>query len=153
MSALKFLASMMLLLSAGVSAKDASLRSQIDGRWKLVSTEQVLTDGTRRPSPLYAPGVDAYLLYASDGGLCAVFPAGEALNAYCGTYELNEADRYVVHNVEVKNAPAADKARVDDMGAAGNRYISIEGNLLKLRVIAPRPGVKEDTQTWARNGD
>jgi hypothetical protein len=39
------------------------------------------------------------------------------------------------------------------MGAAGNRYISIEGNLLKLRVIAPRPGVKEDTQTWARNGD
>ena len=156
MSALKYFASMLLLWSAAVSAEAVNLGKQIVGRWKLVSTEQVLTDGTRRPNPLYAPGADAYLIYSSDGAMCAIFPGvvrgEEALNAYCGVYQLNEAQRLVVHNVEIKNiATKADQARVDEMGAGLNRYVSVDGNLLKLRIVDLRPGVKEDTQTWKRD--
>ena len=154
MPRLTYLASMLMLWSATVSAEERSLRSQLDGRWKLVSTEQLLADGTKRPNPLYQPGAVAYLMYASDGGLCTVFPTPDdkALNAYCGVYELNEAERYVVHNVEIKNIPVkVEQARVDEMGAAGKRYVTIDGNRLTLRIVDPRPGVKEDTQTWKRD--
>lgn len=153
MSALIKLASALLLLSAAASAGAKSLRSQLDGRWKLVSTEQVLTDGSKRPSTLYPSGINAYLLYSSDGGLCVIFPAGDALNAYCGSYELNEAGRWVEHNIEVKDAPAADQAKLADMGEAGNRDVSISGETLRIRRLDPRAGVKEETQTWARDGD
>jgi hypothetical protein len=141
----------MLLWSAGASAGAGSLGKEIVGRWKLVSTEQVLTDGTRRSSPLYAPGSVAYLIYSEDGGICAIFPAGEALNAYCGLYQLNEAQRYVSHNVEIKNAPNDDRLRVQDIGDGVSRYVSIDGNILKLRIVERRPGLKEDTQTWKRD--
>ena len=154
MSALKYLVSILMLGSAAASAEVASLGKQIVGRWKLVSTEQVLTEGTRRPNPLYAPGSDAYLIYSSDGGMCAIYPTADdkALNAYCGVYQFQEAERTVVHNIEIKNiATKADQARVDEMGAGLNRYVSIDGNVLKLRIVDPRPGVKEDTQTWKRD--
>jgi hypothetical protein len=155
MFALKYLMGMMLLLSAGASPEPGSLGKQLVGRWKLVSTEQVLADGTRRPNPLYVPGAVAYLIYSSDGGMCAIFPAvvngEERLNAYCGLYELNEAQGYVVHNVEIKAAPKEDQLRVDDMGAGLNRYVSVDGDALKLRIVEPRPSVKQDTQTWKRD--
>jgi len=154
MPGLRHFASALLLWSAAAAAEERSLRSQLDGRWKLMSTEQLLADGTKRPNPLYQPGAVAYLLYASSGGMCAIFPTADdkALNAYCGKFELNEGERYVVHNIEIKNIPVkADQARVDEIGAVGNRYVTIDGNRLKLRIADPRPGVEEDTQTWKRD--
>ena len=151
MSALHYLASLVILWSAGTSAKERSLRSQLDGTWKLVSTEQVLADGTRRPNPLYSPGDGAYLIYTDDGSMCAMFRSAEKMNAYCGVYELNEAQHYVSHNVEIKDLPDDARLRVRDIGDGVSRYISIDRDTLKLRTVEPRAGIKEDTQTWKRD--
>src|SRR4051794_24259102 len=101
----------MMLWSVGAFAERKSLRTQLDGSWKLVSTEQVLTDGSRGPSPLYGPGRVQYLVFADDSesSMCVIVDqsprAEDALHAYCGRYELNEAERSLVYDVVFDAVP------------------------------------------------
>ena len=148
---LRFMKSLgiVLALFGAVAAEGKSLRSQLDGEWRLVSSEQVSVDGKRGPSPLYGPGRVGYLIFASDGGVCAVLaPPVSAvrnndLQAYCGRYQLSEAEQYVVINVNIGGVP-------NDVNVPVRRYISIQGKTLKLRTTNPHPGIKEYTLTWRR---
>jgi hypothetical protein len=143
MSALKYFASLALLSSAGASAE--GLASQLDGEWRLVSSEQVLADGTRGPSPLYGPGGVGFLIFTKGGEMCAITaaPQSKETNAYCGRYELNEAEGYLVFNVQAAGMP-------QDIGDILKRYISFDGDRLKLRTAKPHPGIAEYTLTWQR---
>jgi Lipocalin-like domain len=143
-----------LVLFGAVAAEGKSLRSQLDGEWRLVSSEQISADGRRGPSPLYGSGRVGYLVFAPSGGVCVILAAassarptskesGDSLQAYCGRYQLNEAERYVVIDVKFDTVP-------NDVGEPLKRYISIEGKTLKLRTANPHPGIKEYTLTWHR---
>ena len=46
-------------------------RPQIVGTWELVSTEERLTDGSKRPYSDVGPRGQGYLMYTADGHMCA----------------------------------------------------------------------------------
>ena len=143
-----------------------SLRSQLIGTWRLVSATQRLADGTVRPDPQTGPKGKGYLVYTETGQVSVVVGnpernqwasaqaptekelrnAFDGLVAYCGTFEVNEADRYVIHHIEVDRVPNAT-------GAQRKRFCSLSGNRLTLRAAPPLPAdVAEWTIVWERVG-
>ena len=102
-----------------------SLRNQLEGTWRFVSSTQRLADGTTRPDPQTGPKGIGYLIYTKTGQVCVVVgnserprwqspqaPAdGEVRNAfdgitaYAGTFQVNETDRWVVHHIEIDRVP------------------------------------------------
>lgn len=144
----------------------ASLRSQLIGTWRLVSATQRLADGTVRPDPQTGPKGKGYLIYTVSGQVCVEVGNPErlqwasaqaptekelrnafaGLTAYCGTFEVNEADRYVVHHIEVDRVPNAT-------GTSRKRFCSLSANRLTLRAAPPLPAdVTEWTIVWERVG-
>jgi hypothetical protein len=64
--------------------------------------------------------------------------------AYCGRYEVNEEQGFVVHHVDIDLVP-------NSVGTDLKRHVSLEGNRLKLRPMEPlAKGVVEYTLTWER---
>jgi hypothetical protein len=140
-----FAVAFMLSVPAAAAA-NGSRHGQLDGEWRLVSSEQVKRDGTRGPSPLYGPDGVGFLVLAQPDEVCAVMtsPSPEGgLNAYCGKYELNEAQRYIIIDIVVDAVP-------NDLGAGLKRYVSIDSDVLTLRTENPGPDVEEYTLTWRR---
>lgn len=156
--------SSLLVLLHGQS--NPSLRAQLVGTWRLVSSTQRLSDGTARPDPQTGHNGVGYLVYTETGNMCVVVGNSErtrwhsaqaptdaelrnafdGLVAYAGTFEVNEAERAVVHHIEVDRVPNAT-------GADRKRFCSFSGNRLLLRAAPPLPaGVKEWTITWERVG-
>ncbi len=152
------------LVLRGQSA--TSLRSQMVGTWRLVSATQRLADGTVKPDPQTGPKGKGYLIYTETGQVCVVVGnpersrwasaqaptdkelrnAFDGLVAYAGTFEVNEAERYVVHHIEVDRMPNAT-------GTARKRFCSISGNRLTLRAAPPLAGdVTDWTIVWERVG-
>ena len=152
----------LLLLLHGQTAN--SLRSQMVGTWRLVSATQQLADGTVRPDPQTGPKGVGYLIYTETGRVCVVVNnpersrwasvqapteaelrnAFDGLVAYGGTFEANEAERSVVHHIEVDRVP-------NSAGTDRKRFCSISGNQLVLRAAPPLPAeVKEWTIVWER---
>jgi hypothetical protein len=163
LSALSVLAlSGLLVLLHGQSAD--SLRAQLVGTWRLVSATQRLTDGTVRPDPQTGPKGVGYLIYTDTGQVCVVVNNPErsrwasvpapteaelrnafnGLVAYGGTFEVNEAESYVVHHIEVDRVP-------NSTGTERKRFCSLSANRLVLRAAPPLPAdVKEWTIVWER---
>jgi hypothetical protein len=143
---LNYLVTVFLLFSAAI-AHGKTLEKQLDGEWKLVSSEQVKSDGTRSPNPLYGPGGIGFLVFAEGGEMCAILaapsPSNGGLDAYCGKYQLNEAEQSIVFDVVFDAVP-------NDLGDRLKRTISFEGDNLKLRAMKPHPGIEEYTLTWTR---
>jgi hypothetical protein len=151
-------------LCMGTEAFAGDLAKRLVGAWTLVSTEQRMRDGTTVPSPLYGPNGIGYLIYSESGRMCAVLtdpsrpswksddaPTEAELRstfghfvAYCGRYEVNEAEGSVLHRVEMDVVP-------NSAGSERKRYISLRGNRLMLRP-AEQVGkdVVEYTLTWER---
>jgi len=134
------------------------------GTWRLISAEQRLSDGTIRPDPQTGPSGRGYLIYSDAGIMCAVLadsarPPWAAVNAptsqeiraafeglvsYCGRFEVNEAEGYVIHHIELDRVPNL-------AGTDRKRFYSLQGNRLILRAAPPLPaGVEEWTITWDR---
>ena len=152
-------------LASMMRAQSASpVRSQLVGTWRLVSATQRLADGTARPDPQTGPRGNGYLMYSETGRMCAVLanpdrpkwksetaPAEAELRsafgglvAYCGTYEVNEAEGYVVHHIEMDRVPNL-------AGTDRKRYFTLSGGRLVLRPAPPLPaGVKEWIVEWER---
>ena len=64
--------------------------------------------------------------------------------SYCGRYEVNEAEGYVIHHIDLDRVP-------DLAGTDRKRFYSLQGNRLILRAAPPLPaGVEEWTITWER---
>ena len=162
-----FWAVILVLTSAPVSAglqRRAGSAAKFAGAWRLVSTEQRLADGAKRPNPAYGPNGVGYLIYSDTNRMCAVLmdpsrprwssataPSEQevrsALNgfaAYCGTYEVNEEQGFVIHHVEIDKVP-------NMIGTDRKRYFAFSGDRLVLRPAPPLPnGVVEYSLTWER---
>ena len=131
------------LCARGADAED--LARSLVGAWRLVSTQQRLSDGSTRPSPLYGPDGVGYLHYSASGRMCAVLmdPHRAAWKSR-GRYEVNEQHGFVIHHVEMDVVP-------NSAGTDLKRYVSLEGNRLTLRPAESFPGgVVEYTLTWER---
>jgi hypothetical protein len=64
--------------------------------------------------------------------------------AYCGRYEVNEEQAFVVHHVEMDLVP-------NSIGTDLKRYFSLKGNRLELRPAEKlAKGVVEYILTWER---
>lgn len=143
-----------------------TLRAQLVGTWRLVSSTQKLADGTIRPDPQTGPKGVGYLIYTESGRVCVVVGnperprwqtatapteaelrnAFDGLVAYAGTYEVNEAQQSVVHHIEIDRVPNLS-------GADRKRFCSVSGNRLTLRAAPPLPkGVADWTIVWERVG-
>lgn len=94
------------------------------GTWRLVSSVEVLPDGTSRPYA-FGPNAQGYLMYDASGHVCAQVtdpgrprwsnmehPTAEELlsayngfGGYCGTYTVDERTHTAAHIPEVSFAP------------------------------------------------
>ena len=142
------------------AAQDESAR-QFVGTWRLVSFTNQLADGTLKPDPRNV----GYIVYGDTGRMCAMLvdphrpkwasataptpteavAALEAMFSYCGTYEVNARDGFVVHHVEIDKSP-------NNVGLHRKRRFTFEGtNRLTLRVEQPElPGITASTLVWER---
>jgi hypothetical protein len=140
------------------------VRGDLIGTWRLVSAEQRLSDGTRRPDPQPGPNGRGYLIYTEAGIMCAVLAdpsrpawasiaapsdkevrtAFDGLVSYCGRFEVNEAEGYVIHHIELDRVPNL-------AGTERKRFYGLQGNRLVLRAAPPLPaGMEEWIITWER---
>ncbi len=103
-----------------------SIRDYFLGAWKLVATEIGHSDGRTTPYPELGPNAVGFLLYSPSGHMCAQLmkparprwadearpTAAEAASAldgfssYCGTFEVRESERTMVHHPETAWNPA-----------------------------------------------
>src|SRR5258708_579397 len=104
---------------------ESEIRDRIVGTWKLVSTEEILKDGSTRPYSTYGPNGKGFLMYSRDGYMCAdlanpdrpkwVSPsaptteekvaAADGTFAYCGRYEIDVKQNRLIHLPEVATNP------------------------------------------------
>jgi hypothetical protein len=107
------------------AAPRAQTRNPLAGTWSLVSTIVTLPDGTTRPDSQVGPTPKGYMIYGDANRMCAQFtnparppwrsttqPTIEELRslidfmgAYCARYEVNVAESYVLHHVEIDRVP------------------------------------------------
>ncbi len=137
--------------------------ARLVGTWRLLSSSQRMDDGTVRPDPQTGPRGIGYIMYSETGRMCAVLAnpdrprwksetapleaevraAFDGLVAYCGTYEVNEAQGYVVHHIEMDRMPNLT-------GTDRKRHFALSGGRLVLRPTPLPAGVQEWTVEWER---
>jgi hypothetical protein len=104
---------------------EGSIREYFLGAWKLVATENKYPDGHTTPYPDLGSDATGFLLYTPSGHMCAQLmkpgrprwsddgspTAAEAVSAldgftsYCGTFELRESERIIIHRPETAWSP------------------------------------------------
>jgi hypothetical protein len=153
------------LVTAGQSRRAGS--EKLHGTWRLVSTEEQRRDGTGPISHLGPKGT-GYLIYAESGRMCAVLmnptranwltaryeneePSATELRsafggfrASCGTYEVDQRQQFVTHQLELDFIPNA-------LGEQRKHLYTLTGDRLVLHP-SPPPGkdVLGQTYTWER---
>ena len=123
-----------------------SLKEQLVGTWKLVSSTRYV--GSAAQPWLFGTNSMGILMYTADGYMCgnlmnldrSNFPSADIRSgtasdkatafdtffAYCGRYEVNEAERFVVHKVESSLFP-------NWTGSSQKRFVELNGNRLALK--------------------
>jgi hypothetical protein len=104
---------------------ETAARDRLVGTWELVSAEYTMKDGSKRPYPDVGRNGRGYLIYTSDGHMCAQLVSGErpawkdathpttaekvaaidGLSAYCGRFEIDEERHLITHYPEVAWKP------------------------------------------------
>jgi hypothetical protein len=133
------------------------------GTWRLISTEQRLTNGTIQPSPIYGPNGSGYLTYSLTGRMSVILvnpdrplwksednPTPEEIKsamdgfiAYYGSYEVNETEGFIIHHIEAHLVP--------NWTGDQKRYFVLLGDRLTLRVVPPlSDGLVEYKLVWER---
>jgi hypothetical protein len=102
-----------------------SVQEYFRGAWKLVSTENKYPDGRTSPYPFLGENGIGFLMYTASGHMCAQLmrpgrprwandpepTAAEASSAvdgfvsYCGTFEIRESERTMIHRPETTLSP------------------------------------------------
>jgi len=144
----------------------AQTRNPLVGTWALVSTIVTLADGRTRPDPQVGPTPKGYMIYGDANVMCAQFtnparsqwrsttqPSVEELRstidfmgAYCARYEVNVAESYVLHHVEIDRVP-------NFSNQIRRRNFRFEGrDRLVLTAVPPPEGLAALTITWRRVG-
>ncbi len=143
---------------------EAEERKPFVGTWKLVSSTEVLPDGTERP---YGFGVHprGYLIYDASGHMCAavanddrprwkdpdhptpeeIKTAYDGFGGYCGTYTVDEKNSTLAHLPEVPFDPNL-------VGQAKPRTYKFENGHLIYTGTEPLESGGEShwTMVWAR---
>jgi lipocalin-like protein len=139
------------------------VRARLVGTWKLVSTEETMADGSKRPYPDVGPKGAGYLIYTADGHMCAAGmnpdrPAWKDVNqptdaeklravdgffGYCGRYEIDSASHAIYHLPEVAMDP-------NFVGTRQKRPYTFAGDLLTLSDKDTTPGVESYVITWKK---
>lgn len=153
-----------LCVAATLPAAAQGKAGQLVGTWRLISATQRLADGTTRPDPNVGPKGVGYLIYTATGQVCALLANPERprwategqptaiearsiygnMVAYCGTYSVNQKDKFVLHHIEIDLMP-------NRTGTDRKRFFSISRDRLTLRPAPPLPnGVTDWTITWER---
>lgn len=129
-----------------VPARADSLKERLVGTWKLISSTRVVGD-VAQPW-LWGPNTTGILMYTADGYMCANLTrpnrptfasadiragtiaekaaAFDSFFAYCGRFEVNDAERSVVHKVESSLFP-------NWTGESQKRFVEINDKRLTLR--------------------
>src|SRR5579862_1011362 len=71
---MKLIASLLLgsvICAAAFGQTESEIRNRIVGTWKLVSTEEILKDGTTRPFLSFGSHGKGFLMYQPNGYMCA----------------------------------------------------------------------------------
>jgi hypothetical protein len=146
-----------------VAAQQRPSARELVGTWGLLATQQRLADGTVQPEVKLGPRGIGYVIYSDTGVVCSFLanpdrpqwkvqsaPTEEDLRSavdgmvtYCGTYEVNDAEGYVLHHVQMDKVPNV-------AGTDRKRYFTISGNRLVLRPSPLPEGIKEWTVEWER---
>jgi len=154
----------MLSAASGWGQTESEIRDRIVGTWKLVSSEEIMKDGSTRPFPMLGPHGKGFLMYQRDGYMCAHlvnpdYPPAPDLQrtkpeekpavtggilAYCGRYEIDVQQKQIVHLPEV----ATDAAFV---GSRQIRpYVFEAGRLVFSDVEKNDPAVARWKIVWER---
>ena len=141
-----------------------NVRAQVIGTWELVSAEEHLTDGSKRPYQNIGANGKGYLMYSSDGHMCAAvmnpdrppwrdrdkptdaekLSAIEGFFAYCGRYEIDEDNHAIYHYPEIAWMP-------NYVGTKQERSYRFDGELLTFSGKATnQPGVESWIITWRK---
>ena len=152
-------------LLGAVSQQDSasSVQTRLIGTWELVSTVEYLTDGSERPYPDVGPRGKGFLMYTTDGHMCAAgmnpdrlawkdvnkptdaekLSAMEGFFGYCGRYEMDTANHVIYHYPEVALDPGW-------VGTKQKRPYRFEGEILTFSDQDTTPGVKGYTISWKK---
>jgi hypothetical protein len=146
--------------TSATSQSQTGAASSLVGAWRLVSWDERLADGTTRHNPRTVGS----LIYSDSGRMCAVImdpnrpswrgrpddaqvrTAWDGFVAYCGAYEVNAAEGFVVHHVDLEKSPAI-------VGAKRKRWFTFDGpNRLVLRIDQPENvgTIAESRLIWER---
>ena len=153
------------LFLAAVSHAQNPTVAQLVGTWKLVSSEDTMTDGRVQPSKVFGSHPRGFLMYEADGYMCASivntdrpawkdqFKATDAEKieyydtfiSYCGSYQLDSAASTVTHYPELAWTPSY-------VGSTQPRPFKLEGN--RLIITATKgladPSIKQRVLVWQR---
>jgi hypothetical protein len=162
-SQMKAVFTILLLAATCIAQSAAPTVAQLLGTWQLVSIEDTMKDGTVKPPDQFGPHPQGFLLYESDGHMCATIANGDrpawkdSVNpsdaekivfydtfiAYCGTFKLDAANSIVTHYPSIAWAPAY-------VGSTQPRPFKLDGNKLIITVAAPGPGAAQRVLVWQR---
>lgn len=140
-----------------------AIANKFHGAWKFVSSMQTLSDGTRKPVPGYGLTGVGNIIYTPQGRMMVFImdparapfadpaqPTADELRAatrgflaYGGRYEVNAAEGYVLHHVDLEPSP-------NRVGLTLKRFFQFEGNRLILRAAELPAGVVDYAITWER---
>ena len=152
------------LCASALGQTESEIRDRIVGTWKLVLAEETLKDGSTRPFPGLGPNAKGFLMYQRDGYMCGqlVNPnrpkwadpvhttpeeknaVAEGTFAYCGRYEIDVKQKWIVHLPEVATDPGW-------MGSRQIRPFSFEGGRLILSDVEKNdPSVARWKIVWEK---
>ncbi len=156
--------SLLVCVTSVFGQTESEVREQIAGTWRLVLTEETMKDGTTRPFPAFGPHAKGFLMYQRDGYMCAqlVNPdrpkwadpahltagekaaAAEGTFAYCGRYEIDVKQSWIIHLPEIATNPAY-------VGSRQVRPYRLEGKRLVLSDVEKNdPAVARWKIVWER---
>ena len=149
----------------GEAAQAPAASERLVGTWRLVSAGTFGRDGKFDPYAEYGPNPIGYLMYDATGHMCVSLSnpkhprwvdaekptdaeklrSYDAFFAYCGTYELREKERRVIHRPEESSWPHY-------IGTDQNRNYRLEGDRLILSDEETPPGGERRHYqiTWER---
>ena len=151
------------LVAAHSSAVAQEAQARIIGAWELVSTEERMLDGSRRPYTDVGPRGKGYLLYTADGHMCATgmnpdrplwndvnkptdaekLRAMDGFFGYCGRYEVDTANQVIYHYPEVAVEPGL-------AGTKQKRPYTFDGDLLTFSDKDTAPGIESYAISWKK---
>ena len=151
--------------SSSQTKSAGSLANQLLGTWRLISIGSVRPDGTFEPVPELGPHAIGYLMYDTTGHMCVSLAnpnhprwanpekpteaerlhSFDVMFAYCGSYEVQEKERRVIHRPEMASWPQY-------VGTDQFRNIRMEGDRLILseKETPPNGEAREYFVTWER---